>query len=469
MILFLYFLLLLLVWRPLLKSKFWSTVFGIMALTVSLSAEAKPFLDDEVSLFLNTKNNKNQSLPVIITFQTTESFNELPHHPFNHAEVQRKMMTENQFKIDMLINQKNKKNIFNLWIAKSALTNVDRQELGELSNQSEISMITFAHKKIVMAPTKMRKPQVVQSLTYGLKNIKIPELRAKYPELTGRGMIVGVLDTGVTPTHPDLKGKILAYKNFSPNSDQNPIDDFGHGTHVTGTMVGGATSGLAIGVAPEAKVVVGKIFDVKGESTKEEILKAMQWIADPDGNPNTNDFPVVVNNSWGDDEPYRSRDPKEDEFCTVIDSWIKLGMVPVFTAGNNGPRDETINVPGACPNALTVGAVDQFDRNPRFSSSGPTSWKTIKTIKPDVVAPGVDVKSANQFGRYENMSGTSMAAPHVSGAMALIIQAKPELTVEEAIKSLIMGVQDFGRAGKDNTFGEGRIDLLKTIELIKKQ
>ncbi len=453
------------------KSSIWNKSFCVAILFVSLNVEARPKLDSEVSQFLknSTASQKSlQSLPVIVSFYEKHNLFEAPHHPSFHANVQKQMMEDNQKNIEMLINPKNKNDVFNLWIAGSALVSVNQAELGELSQNNFIASISYAKKSIKLNPEILKKNQTKAiKYTYGLTNLQIPALLAKYPELTGKGMRIGILDTGITPTHPDLKGKILTYKNFSPTPDNTPKDEFGHGTHVAGTISGGAASGLAIGVAPESKLIVGRIFDGNGDSTKEDILRAMQWMADPDGNPNTNDFPVVVNNSWGDDEVYRSRDPQDDPFCAVIDSWIKLGMVPVFTAGNTGPRDETINVPGACPNSVTVGATEQYDRAPHFSSSGPTSWKTVRIIKPDVSAPGVDVKSANQNGSYENMSGTSMAAPHVTGAIALILQAKPELTVEEAKEVLFKGAKELGKPGKDNTFGFGRIDVLKSVELTK--
>ena len=451
------------------KSSIWSKVFTLGILCMSLSAHAKPQIDNEVSQFLNETNKGNEFLPVIISFKGKSHFNLYPKHSAFHTLIQRQMMEETQKNIESFMAQsKSKAEVFNLWVANSAIVSLDKSQLKSLLESDELTSISFSKKMIKMNPEILKKAQAATpKYTYGLTNIQIPNLLAKYPHLTGKGMKIGILDTGIVPTHPDLKGKMIAYKNFSPATSNTPSDGFGHGTHVSGTIVGGSTSGLAIGVAPDAQLIVGRIFDGNGNSTKEDILKAMQWMADPDGNPNTVDSPAVVNNSWGDDEAYRDRDPENDPMCLVIDSWVKLGIVPVFTAGNTGPRDETINVPGACPNSVTVGATEQYDRSPHFSSSGPTSWKTVRIVKPDVSAPGVDVKSADRYGSYENMSGTSMAAPHVSGAIALILQSKPELTVDELKDVLYRGSKDLGKAGKDNTFGFGRLDVLKSVELAK--
>ena len=444
-----------------------SLLCSLLALSVTTQASttSKVYLDPTVESFLNDDKSTG-ALSVIVVFKKADKqFSRLKGSSFQQA-----MMGITQKNISALKQNKNlnfRSSHYPLWILNGMVAELSQNEILNLSQNTEIDSITFGKKVIkVNASADQFSTKAAPDSTYGLKNIKVPELRAKYPHLTGKGVVVGMLDTGIVTNHPDLKGKLLRFKNFSPAQDTLPKDEFGHGTHVAGTINGGATSGLAIGVAPEAQMIVGRIFDRNGSSTKEDILKAMQWMADPDENPATNDRPVAVNNSWGDDEAYRDRDPQDDPFCKVVDSWVALGIVPVFTAGNTGPRDETINTPGACPNSLTVGATEMYDRSPHFSSSGPTTWKTVKIIKPDVVAPGVDIKSAGRFGDYEKMSGTSMAAPHVTGALALLFQAYPQLTVDQAVKAMAAGVKDLGTPGKDNTFGSGRIDILKSIELL---
>lgn len=360
--------------------------------------------------------------------------------------------------------------INHLWAINGFTTYFKASELERLLKYSQVLAVYDAEQKIsIQKQPELAGLEINLNVdhTYGLKNIKVPDLKKIRPELTGSGVKVGVLDTGIYAKHPDLIGRLGRYKNFSPSPDNSVVDPFGHGSHVSGTIAGGSMSRVAIGVAPQAELVVGRIFDGNGESTKELILKAMQWMLDPDENPETtDDIPRVVNNSWGDSDPYNDRDPQEDPFCLMIDSWNKAGIVAVFTAGNSGPRPRSINVPGACPGSLTVGATEQYDRSPHFSSEGPTSWKTVEIIKPDVVAPGVKIKSVGNYGNeYEEMSGTSMAAPHVSGALALLFQARPELTNAQAIELMKAGVKDLGNPGLDTIFGFGRIDILKSVEL----
>lgn len=361
-----------------------------------------------------------------------------------------------------------------LWAANGFFVSLKNHEIVRLLKSSQVKAISDADQKITVkrmnsenSGFNIRRALMVD-YTYGLKNIKVPDLKKAQPNLTGAGIKVGILDTGLYAEHPDLKGRLNRFKNFSPSTDEAVRDPFGHGTHVAGTIAGAAQSGTAIGVAPEADLVIGRIFDGSGESTKELILKAMQWMLDPDENPQTtDDVPRVVNNSWGDDEPYTDRDPQDDPFCRVIDTWLQAGIVPVFSAGNSGPKPKSINVPGACPGSLTVGATEQWDRSPHFSGEGPAQWKTVEILKPNVVAPGVNIRSAGNYGNeYEVMSGTSMSAPHVSGALALLFQARPELKNTEAIALIETGVKDLGNPGQDTTFGFGRIDIAKSVSLL---
>ncbi|MBX9768395.1 MAG: S8 family serine peptidase, partial [Bdellovibrionales bacterium] len=145
--------------------------------------------------------------------------------------------------------------------------------------------------------------------------------------------------------------------------------------------------------------------------------------------------------------------------------WEKLGILPVFAAGNSGPRRQTVLLPGACPSVLTVGATDSTDTIASFSSRGPVVWKTGTFNKPDIVAPGVKVKSALPGGQYAEWSGTSMATPHVAGVAALLYQVKPDLNVADAKKFLLDGA-DPKANDLNNEYGRGRLNALKSISLI---
>ncbi len=454
-------------------NKFIKSTVLVSAMTVLTSvASAAPIMDKQVREFLNSSSvNNNQVLPVLLVYKQQAALPARANHPRYHAEIEKALIQNAKqqeaalFKNSLVGNKRE-----TLWIVNGTLTTVRQEQLKALSTSSAVATISYSLKKL-----KLITPKNVGSVaniaadatTYGLQKMKVPELRVKYPSLDGSGVRVGILDTGIDANHPDLAGKVKAFKDFTAAQSPTPSDENTHGTHVAGTIAGGATSGTSIGVAPKVQLIIGKIFDAQGSAKDEDILRAMQWIADPDGNPDTNDFPLLVSNSWGDDAAFDDKDPQDEPLCVVVDNWVKLGMLPVFAAGNAGPSATTVGLPGGCPAALTIGATDSNDKAAYFSSRGPAKWKSSSLVKPDVAAPGVNIKSAKPGGGYQTMSGTSMSTPHISGVMALLFQANPALTVDGAAKALLAGATDLGTAGKDNTFGWGRADVLKAVDLMK--
>lgn len=449
-----------------------SVLLGATTVLTATLASAAPIMDKEVQQFLNSSSvNSNQVLPVLLVYKKQATLPVRPNHARYHAEIEKaliqnaKQQEEVLFKNSLVGNKRE-----TLWIVNGTLTRVRQDQLKALSKSEAVASISYSLKKIKLVTPKNvgNAPQfTAEATTYGLQKLKVPELRAKYPTLDGSGIRVGILDTGIDASHPDLAGKVKAFKDFTAAQSPTPSDENTHGTHVAGTIAGGATSGTSIGVAPKAQLIIGKIFDAQGSAEDENILRAMQWIADPDGNPETNDFPTIVSNSWGDDASFADKDPQDEPLCGVVDNWVKLGMLPVFAGGNSGPGATTIGLPGGCPAALTIGATDSNDKAAYFSSRGPAKWKSSSLVKPDVAAPGVNIRSAKPGGGYQSMSGTSMSTPHISGLMALLYQANPALTVEAAGKALLAGATDLGTAGKDNTFGWGRADILKSVDLMK--
>lgn len=302
--------------------------------------------------------------------------------------------------------------------------------------------------------------------TYGLEKIRIPAMRFLFPGVDGRGVTVGIIDTGIDPRHPDLVGRTVAFRDFTKNSRPDPYDDQGHGSHVAGTVAGGNSSGKAIGVAPGASLVIGKVFDSKGNANDSDILLAMQWMADPDGDPQTEDAPKLVSNSWANSDAFAGKSPNEFVFCRAVETWASLGIIPVFSAGNEGPGADTVQIPGACPKAIAVGATNDRDGNWNYSSRGQARWREGVVAKPDIVAPGADIESAAPGGGYRTKSGTSMSTPHVAGLVALMLQVRPTMSTEEVRSALMSSSQDLGISGPDAIFGSGRIDARDAIELV---
>jgi len=179
-----------------------------------------------------------------------------------------------------------------LWISLSVRLDLTMEQVQNLRSNS--SVVSVIEDEMVMLDLPVEKSDIVPqgAVTYGLESLEVPEVWEKYG-YRGEGVTVGVIDTGWAD-HNDLRGKVLRSKDFISKFEENePNDDQGHGTHCMGTIGGGDKSGKAIGVAPNVKFIVAKIFNAKGQSSRSAILKAMQWITDPDGNPSTADFPRV--------------------------------------------------------------------------------------------------------------------------------------------------------------------------------
>ncbi|WP_329256373.1 S8 family serine peptidase [Streptomyces sp. NBC_01478] len=275
---------------------------------------------------------------------------------------------------------------------------------------------------------------------------------------TGKGVKIAVLDTGVDADHPDLKTQVIESKNFSTATDAD--DHFGHGTHVASIAAGtGAKSnGKYKGVAPDAKILNGKVLDDNGSGDDSGILAGMEWAAAEGAS--------VVNLSLGGyDSP--EIDPLEAEVNKLS---AEKGILFAIAAGNEGPQ--SIGSPGSADAALTVGAVDGSDKLADFSSTGPRAGDGA--IKPDVTAPGVDITAAAAPGSvidqevgenppgYLTISGTSMATPHVAGAAAILKQEHPTWGYAE-LKGALTGS---AKGGNYTPFeqGSGRIAVDKAIK-----
>ncbi|MFF5100335.1 MULTISPECIES: S8 family serine peptidase [Actinosynnema] len=267
---------------------------------------------------------------------------------------------------------------------------------------------------------------------------------------TGAGVKVAVLDSGVDDAHPDLVGRVGARANFTDDADNT--DAVGHGTHVAATIA--STDERYRGVAPGAEVLDGKVCTTWGCSDS-AILAGMQWAVDQGAD--------VVNLSLGGPDA-----PGVDPVEAAVDALsASSGALFVVSAGN-GYADGTVGSPGSADSALTVGAVDRADGLARFSSRGP---RPDGGVKPDVTAPGVDVAAAKSSSGvlgtpvdegHVAMSGTSMAAPHVAGAAALLKQQHPDWTGQR-IKAALMGSAVGNPALTPYQQGVGRVDLASAI------
>ncbi|MFD0623655.1 S8 family serine peptidase [Streptomyces sanglieri] len=244
--------------------------------------------------------------------------------------------------------------------------------------------------------------------------------RAHRAGVTGKGTKVAVLDTGYDRNHPDLKNAVVASQDFTGDGDVQDMQ--GHGTHVSSIIAGSgaASAGRYAGVAPGAELVEGKVLDNDGYGYDSWILAGMQWAVDQDAE--------VVNMSLGQTAASDGTDP----LSAAVDRLsAEHGTLFVIAAGNSG--DHTISAPGAADAALTVGSVTKSGAMSPFSSRGPREGRPA--VKPEISGPGSDIVAARAAGtlddaavteQYASLSGTSMAAPHVAGAAALLAQRHPD-------------------------------------------
>lgn len=287
--------------------------------------------------------------------------------------------------------------------------------------------------------------------------------------LTGAGVGICVVDTGIDPAHEQIAPRSVTFTDFV-NGRSAPYDDHGHGTHVAaiaaGDGTGGSSAATFVGVAPGADLFAAKVLDSAGQGADSDVLAGVQWCADQPGVD-------VVSMSIGGDTGDGT-----DAVSQAIDALAARSVHPitsVVAAGNSGDLPATVNVPGVAAGAITVGAVSDYSAPAgtarhddgiwlaAFSSRGPVvdgSGRFVRT-KPDIASPGVSVTSA-QAGTtsgYVTLSGTSMATPYVAGAVALALEKSPTASPAALKAALQATAVDVGVPGIDDEWGAGLIDV----------
>lgn len=286
-----------------------------------------------------------------------------------------------------------------------------------------------------------------------------------FGHIDGHGVTTAVLDTGISP-HPDLKGRIVAFGDMLYGK-KRMYDDNSHGTHVAGIIAGsgGLSSGLYAGIAPASKIVAVKVLDQKGEGKIRFLIEGIKAIL-----RNRDKWQIrIVNISIGT-LPHQG-DEEEMELMRWVDRLWDEGLVVVTAAGNFGPRSGTVTIPGISKKVITVGASDDGNQKDRYgkvgtnySGRGPTAECVCK---PDLVAPGSYIRSCNGFSQKKNQkaysvkSGTSMSAPVVSGAVALLLSKYPDMKNVEVKLRLLMSADDMGK--DPNIQGRGLLNIEKLL------
>lgn len=277
---------------------------------------------------------------------------------------------------------------------------------------------------------------------------------------TKNDVTVAVIDTGIDASHRDLdNGKVIGFKDFV-NNRTTAYDDQGHGTHVAGIIAGeGEVTPANKGVAPGSSLVGIKVLDANGSGSMSNVTAGIDWAVQ-----NKDVYGIrVLNLSLGTSQ---SSDGT-DSTSVAVNNAVNAGLVVAVAAGNSGPARYTIGSPGAADKAITVGAAADLGENgfflADFSSRGYTA---DNRIKPDIVAPGYNITApqANSTTGYVAYSGTSMATPFTAGTIALMLDANPNLTPSQVANTLYSTAIDFGPAGKDIDYGNGRLDGYEAIK-----
>jgi subtilisin family serine protease len=339
--------------------------------------------------------------------------------------------------------------VTSLWVVNAVSVTATTSVVREIAARPEVAEI--APDRTVTAP-----PAVSAAGAPAEANLDAVGAPALWDlGLTGQGSVVAVMDTGVDASHPDLAARWRGGGNswYDPNGQHPtvPTDVNGHGTATTGVIVGGSAGGTSLGVAPGASWIAVKIFNDRGIASTSAIHKGYQWLLDPDGNPATADAPDVVNDSWTG-----SAAGCNLEFQPDLRNLRAAGILPVFSAGNYGGADGTVLSPANVPEAVAVGSVDGGSVVDPSSSRGPSACD--QRIVPRLVAPGVDVRTTDLYGGYLDASGTSVAAPHVTGVLALLLGAYPDLSADRQQAALENTADDLGVPGPDNAYGYGRVN-----------
>jgi subtilisin family serine protease len=337
-----------------------------------------------------------------------------------------------------------------LWLVNAIGVRGTPELIAELAKRPDVEEIV--ENQIFSLPRRFKgEAQGETEMTWGLRRLGVEDLWAM--GFKGGGIKVGHLDTGVDADHPDLKGKVAGWAEFDANGFEVPgsipHDTDTHGTHTAGTIVGGATSGIAIGVAPEAMLYSGMVLN-GGSGTLLQVIAGMEWAL--------SQGVEVLSMSLGG-----------DGITSVFDEAVRnLAAANVFQSyaiGNSGPM--VTSAPGNVPEAYSVGAVDINDMIASFSGGG-IIFRKQDRIQPDGCAPGVDILSAfpRANGSYARISGTSMATPHVSGVVALLKQAYPQRSAVEIEGALNATALDLGGTGDDYRYGLGLIQPKLAMALL---
>ncbi|MGS2617817.1 S8 family serine peptidase [Micromonospora sp. LZ34] len=367
------------------------------------------------------------------------------------------------------------------WIANVIEVTGDLDLLTELAGRADVARITAIGGTKLEEPVRTAGAADDTQVPWNLTSIGADKVWHEYGA-RGAGIVVGSIDTGVQYDHPALARQYRGnngdgtishdYNWFDPTGfcpPSAPCDNYGHGTHTVGSVLGDDGAGTVTGVAPGATWIAAKGCEYN-YCTDPSLLAAGQWMLAPTDrngqNPRPDLAPDIINNSWG------GPDDGETHYDEILATWVAAGIFPVFSVGNEADEAPepcgTAGYPATNPLAYVVGATDSNGVIGAFSSRGPGP---AGAVRPDITAPGVGIVSSLPGGEYGSADGTSMAAPHVAGAVALAWSAVPNLrrdvaTTRELLDRTAHDVDDLqcgGTPADNNVYGEGRLNAYDLV------
>jgi len=380
--------------------------------------------------------------------------------------------------------------IGSLWIVNAVTCHANAGAIRIISDMDGVGDIVYSTERQLLDPDEWADAYPVsggaRTIAWNVSTVDADEVWDE--GYTGEGVLVAVLDSGVNYNHVDLAdhmwdgGESYPYHGYDfCNNDDNPMDDHGHGTHCAGTVAGDGTAGTHTGVAPDATIMAVKVVDSDGFGEEDEIWEAIQFAVDHEARV------ISMSLGWVYDS-----NPSRAGWRQAMDNAMAAGVVAAVSAGNEGdeldtyPIPHNLRTPGDCPPpwthpdqtltgghsaVISVGATNFSDDVAYFSSRGPCEWGTVGAyadypyaqgglIKPDIAAPGVDITSldySSNTGYASGWNGTSMAAPCVAGAIALMLQHNPYMTpevIDQVLEENAMALSE----EKDNETGSGLVN-----------